>query len=196
MSTDTKTTTSDDDRCSLCGQTRAWHEDNAPRHQFDADASTITGDKPKNAGTESGALKLSLDDALRRVKAKSDPVVRLLLIRHGIISTDEIEATELKIARSLVENKPIVERIHDHPHPAEQDLRPHGRDSTSHLGDRDGGEPVRGVRSDSAQSGGGSTILGEEDAQPSGQSVQQLQVGPSDHHPVGGGSWLRRSGLG
>ncbi|PYS90499.1 MAG: hypothetical protein DMF62_04870 [Acidobacteria bacterium] len=70
--------------CGICHQPREYHEKDTVRHQFDVGGklmAKVTSPPPTSSrGVPSG-----------------DPILRLLLIRKGIISADDIDAAEKEL---------------------------------------------------------------------------------------------------
>lgn len=72
----------DDPRCSLCGQTRSWHQENGPRHHF-----TLSD----------GSTPLKMSDEvpqMKRVDLPFDPILRMALVNAGVITTDQLRQAE------------------------------------------------------------------------------------------------------
>lgn len=68
--------------CSICKQTKKWHEEHKPHHTFQ---------------TEGGSLEEASYEAPtpnKGVKTPFDPVLRFLLIKKGIITPDELSEAE------------------------------------------------------------------------------------------------------
>lgn len=72
----------DDPQCRMCGQTRSWHQENGPRHQF----TLPDGSTPLKAPDEVPEMK--------RVDLPFDPVLRMALINAGVITTDQLRQAE------------------------------------------------------------------------------------------------------
>lgn len=66
--------------CRICNQDEKWHKDHRPRHAYSPDSTLF-----RKAG-EMPARKLP-----------SDPVLRLVLIRKGVISGDDLSAVEKEL---------------------------------------------------------------------------------------------------
>lgn len=87
----TSTSPTDDRKCRTCGQTWAWHEEHKPRHKFvDADSDLPDGLGPK-------AQKKGEKPAVIQKGWPSDPVLRIALVRKGILSMADIEAAEAEL---------------------------------------------------------------------------------------------------
>lgn len=104
------------DLCNLCRQTRRWHEDHNPKHPFQelgqdpqlpkessARKDTISAEKTiDGAGnslpqwqTSPGTITPYPQDMT--VHWPSDPVLRMILVEKGIITTDDLDAAEAKL---------------------------------------------------------------------------------------------------
>ena len=74
------------DVCAVCGQTRGWHTDNRPRHQFKSVNDGLMDSAPTPTGR-----------GIKHVTMPFDPVLRMALIDKGIITTDDLDAADAKI---------------------------------------------------------------------------------------------------
>jgi hypothetical protein len=180
--------TSPDDICRTCGQTRAWHEGEAPRHQFNADAQSLANGSSEVPRKREDAPKITLDDAIKRVRRQSDPVLRLLLVGKGLLTADEIIAAEYRVAEKLAAGEVYTEVNSGASQGDKQNLHPNGGDHSSDPRVWAGGEAVRGLRGDSSEPERGARQLGPQDDQPSGQPYEQLSFGPGDDPAAFGGS--------
>lgn len=85
-------------KCTICGHTRAWHEENRPHHQFDPDGSV-----PFKATFGARRDRERTIDAQRAPEGPSeaawpfDPVLRQALIDKGVLTPNDLVAAEQKI---------------------------------------------------------------------------------------------------
>lgn len=104
------------DKCTICNQTRKWHEDHKPKHKFvepggDPQIQRVD-DRSSNSKTiqpgltpEEEALRKRLREPGRVMPLgdgptfgfTSDPVLRMLLVEKGVITPEELSATEAKL---------------------------------------------------------------------------------------------------
>lgn len=85
------------DVCGLCGNTRQWHDENKPVHQFDGDAGELT------AGSDLGAEQQASPPSTPQVRpagAGVDPVLRAILISKGLVTPDELHAAEEEVRKN------------------------------------------------------------------------------------------------
>lgn len=99
-------TPSDADRCETCGQTFAWHRDNAPRHPFNSGQDGATaflkrrGDRdPQRRGSD--AQRGS--ESPQIVSPGNDPVLRIALINRGILTPADLVIAEEQLRAALME---------------------------------------------------------------------------------------------
>lgn len=76
-------TTGNDDCCSMCGNSRLWHNEHNPRHPFMTDEGPL---RPPESTS-----------GVRPTSMPMDPVLRMALIDAGVITTDQLDAAEKKI---------------------------------------------------------------------------------------------------
>lgn len=86
--------TIDESKCRRCGQTEEWHRDNRPQHRFDTEAGPLTmdsqpGEKP-------------------RLNTSGDPILRIALIRAGILTPQEIDQAAKDFENAQSTGQPIV----------------------------------------------------------------------------------------
>ena len=132
------------DVCGLCGNTRQWHDENKPVHQFDGDAGELT------AGSDLGAEQQASPPStpqVRTQRAGVDPVLRAILISKGLVTADELHAAEEEVRRNGI--LIVRERV------AMSDGDP--GDSGPDHGDRDGEVPSRSMWGNLSDGGSGGT---------------------------------------
>jgi hypothetical protein len=90
-------TASDDGNCTTCGNSWLWHEEHAPRHQFNN--GSVPFKATFGARTPHGAKKTSQDgpESVSRMPWPHDPVLRQALIDLGIITPQNLRDAEEKI---------------------------------------------------------------------------------------------------
>lgn len=158
--------------CIVCGQTKEWHTANKPIHAFSAQASLDASRQSATPRTSQDTPDFKL--ALARVKRQCDPVLRLLLMKHQVVSQEELDLMEYKVAHALSEGRSVIDVAAEG---NSQGLHSDGGDSSSHSGDRNGGATVRGLRTRDTEVVRSSYLLDPQDDEQSGQSVQQLPPG-------------------
>lgn len=96
----------DEDRCGTCGQTLAWHRENAPKHPFNSGQDGATdflkrrADRgPQRGGT--GAQRGS--ESPQIVSPGNDPVLRIALINRGILTPADLVIAEEQLREALAE---------------------------------------------------------------------------------------------
>jgi hypothetical protein len=83
------------DKCSTCGQTRTWHRNNRPRHPF-APYGTVGALVDSSSDRES--IQDISDDRIVHVRSPMDPVLRQALMDKGVLTIEDLEQAERKIA--------------------------------------------------------------------------------------------------
>lgn len=88
-------TTSDDEAvCKTCSQTRAWHQEHHPRHQFNPGDVSFKEQFGQSA-------KQRKEDAEAKPQAPAsypiDPVLRQALVDAGVITPEQLDAARRKI---------------------------------------------------------------------------------------------------
>lgn len=82
------------DVCVMCNNTRLWHKNNSVRHPF----SMVNGElHPPPPGP-----KIVEGPGIVKMSTPFDPVLRMVLINKGIITTDDLDAAE-KIIKHLTD---------------------------------------------------------------------------------------------
>jgi hypothetical protein len=82
--------------CGVCHKPREWHDQASILHQFDPGGKL----RPKTQVSEPADVSLP----------KGDPILRLVLIRKGVISVDELEEVEKELKASGVASANTVAR--------------------------------------------------------------------------------------
>lgn len=96
--------TASEDVCRTCGQTYGWHEENKPIHPFNdgqagaaaflgarRDRDTKRGEKSPQRGAEPPP----------RVVWPTDPVLRVALIRAGVITPEDLRSAEEELRTAM-----------------------------------------------------------------------------------------------
>lgn len=90
-------------KCSVCNQTLAWHEHHHPVHKFTTAGGAL---ELETADNHRGHEQPSSDSPAQRT-LQGDPVLRLVLIQKGVISTDDLTATEaMLLATGAIVTRP------------------------------------------------------------------------------------------
>lgn len=105
-----------DEKCSLCSQTEAWHKEHRPKHPFATEGQEIP---PLNGATERKRREAMANAAAEERMATrrgaatsgpitemtpsptihwpSDPVLRMILVEKGLITTDDLDSAEKRL---------------------------------------------------------------------------------------------------
>ena len=105
----TSTSPTDDRICRTCGNTESWHRDNDPHHPFvdkNSDQPDGLGPRKKKDKDQDGGKARS--EAVVRQGFPSDPVLRVALVRKGILSMADIEAAELELREAAERGGGVV----------------------------------------------------------------------------------------
>jgi hypothetical protein len=84
-----------DQVCAVCGQTRRWHMEHKPHHEFSVDSTVPTVPQPKPQELQSPQLR-------------GDIVLRLTLLRKGLVSEAELEETRSLVERAAEMGRALV----------------------------------------------------------------------------------------
>lgn len=98
---------SDEPVCGVCHKPRSWHDKDSVRHQFDVSGKLMA--------------KVATPDIRSAGASRGDPILRLLLIRKGIISVEEIENAEKELKALGVSSVGSVTRSSGEDLPASSD---------------------------------------------------------------------------
>jgi hypothetical protein len=79
--------------CSTCGNTWQWHQDHKPRHDF------------VNAGEEA---KLQQPTPPLPAPKSGDPILRLALIKTGVILEKDLDEAQLWLNEAIQQGKAVV----------------------------------------------------------------------------------------
>lgn len=105
------TTESDDDKCGLCGQSFQWHQEHRPAHTFVVPGTAGGLAQLGASNRERGMFPNRQGQQRSNVKVlpglPSDPALRVLLLRKGVITQDELNEVEREI-REAKESGSIV----------------------------------------------------------------------------------------
>jgi hypothetical protein len=71
--------------CEVCRQTKAWHEEHRPQHEFSLD------------GQLRRAQPMTVEAPMPNVSIPSDPILRLVLIEKGLITSEDLAEAEAKL---------------------------------------------------------------------------------------------------
>lgn len=89
---------SSDDICTICTTPRSEHGDR--KHQFrgaeDRDTSLI----PKKSGGDASLSDTSVPQGSLGIASKGDPVLRLALIRAGVLTAQDLDVVEAELKAS------------------------------------------------------------------------------------------------
>jgi hypothetical protein len=103
------------DICAICGQTWGWHEDNKPRHTFmragqdNATAQLGPSNRERNMFPHRHATRQGVTQAPKLLPGlSSDPVLRILLLRKGLITPDELNATEAEVRETKEQGGVVI----------------------------------------------------------------------------------------
>jgi len=86
-----------DDLCLVCGQTRRWHMEHNPHHEFSSTSSTPQVPE-----------QTKIKDPSSPVGLRGDVVLRLTLLRKGLVSEAELEETRFLVERAAEMGRALV----------------------------------------------------------------------------------------
>ena len=75
--------------CAICGKDQAWHRENNSAHAFSTD-----GQLSRRASSQSGDPS---SQNRPRINTGGDPVLRMALIRKGVITPEDLTQVEAEI---------------------------------------------------------------------------------------------------
>jgi len=113
--------------CRMCGQSGAWHKKNSTEHDFDPeDAPPPKRGKPDPLESSKARRERESKEAARVAQAKAaatrgsaeyrrrsvptDPALRLLLVQKGVVTAEELAATD-RLLESLTGEAGAVEAV-------------------------------------------------------------------------------------
>ena len=76
--------------CLICGKDEQWHRDNQPNHDFSIDG-RLTKRAPSQASDPSSQNR-------PRINMGGDPVLRMALIRKGVITPEDLTQVEAELS--------------------------------------------------------------------------------------------------
>ncbi len=75
--------------CEVCGNTAAWHREKTPAHAFSLDGQ-LNRAKPSQVNNPSS-------EGTPGIKQGGDPVLRMALIRKGLLTVEDLDQVEAEI---------------------------------------------------------------------------------------------------
>lgn len=93
-----------DEECRTCGQTYDWHREHKPVHPFNtgqAGIKALLGARRDRDPQRDGSGAQRGSQAASRVVWPTDPVLRVALIRKGVITTDDLREAEDMLKASM-----------------------------------------------------------------------------------------------
>lgn len=104
--------TNADDTCVVCGQSLEWHQANNPQHAYVVPGTSGGLSQLGPSNRERRAQMFRSNDPKSHVKVvrglPDDPALRIVLLRRGVITQDELIEAEREIREAQEKGTPIV----------------------------------------------------------------------------------------